>query len=291
MSVLLHPLRAGMFALMAAVLTPQALATPTVQTLAPGLHLLEGASGNVLILDGPMGALLVDDERATDVAEIEAAAGPEGVHLVINTHWHLDHTGGNEAFAKAGAKIVAQRNVRIRRSTDQFMPAYNKTIPAAAEEALPSVVFDDALELEYGGETLLLTHAPHAHTDGDIIVRLEKANVLHLGDIYFGGMFPFIDTASGGGIRGLIAAVDAALAMADAKTVIVPAHGAVADKAALQAYRDMLADVAGKVEAGIAAGRTLQEIRDSKPAAPYQDRLHGDAERFVTAIYESLPKA
>ncbi|BCW88280.1 hypothetical protein sos41_14190 [Alphaproteobacteria bacterium SO-S41] len=285
-----HPLRGGVFALLVSVLAPAALAAPDVATIAPGVRLLSGTSGNVLIVDGPTGALIVDDERATDIAEIEAAVGAGPVRIVINTHWHLDHSGGNEAFAKAGATIIAQRNVRLRRRTDQFMAAYNKTIPAAPADALPSVVFDAALDVYQGGETLHLTHAPNAHTDGDIIVRLEKANVLHLGDIFFNGLFPFIDTGSGGGIQGLIAAVDTALALADAKTVIVPSHGAIADRAALQAYRDMLADVSAKVEAGIAAGKSLEEIRDSHPAAPYQDHLQGDADRFVTAIYESLTK-
>ena len=285
-----YPLRGGLFALVVSLWAPAAFAASEVATIAPGVRVLSGTSGNVLIVDGPTGALIVDDERATDVAEIEAAVGAGPVRIVINTHWHLDHSGGNEAFAKAGATIIAQRNVRIRRSTDQFMAAYNKTIPAAPADALPAVVFDRALDVYHGGETLHLTHAPNAHTDGDIIVRLEKANVLHLGDIYFNGLFPFIDTGSGGGIRGLIAAVDAALALADATTVIVPSHGAVADKAALQAYRDMLADVSAKVETGIAAGKSLEEIRDSHPAAPYQDHLQGDADRFVTAIYESLTK-
>ncbi|MES2442010.1 MAG: MBL fold metallo-hydrolase [Pseudomonadota bacterium] len=277
--------------LMAAVLAASPAADPALRQVAPGAWVLIGTSGNVLVVPAPEGALIVDDERPADYPEIVAAVAklsPVPVRTVVDTHWHLDHSGGNEAFARAGATIVAQREVRVRRSADQFMPAYNRTIPAAAPEALPSVVFDETLDLPAGSETVELRHAPHAHTDGDTIVRLKNANVIHMGDIYFNGIWPFIDTASGGGIGGLIAAVDQALALADAKTVIVPGHGPIATRADLARYRDMLADVRERVRSERAAGQTLEQVLASHPAAAWRAGMVGREDAFVTAVYEGV---
>lgn len=272
-----------------------AMAAPTaaqqVEQLAPDVSVLIGNSGNVLILSGPGGALLVDDQREGDAAETAAAvrranAGP--VRYVVDTHWHLDHSGGNGPSAAAGAVVIAQRNVRTRRASEQFMSAYNARIPAAAPEALPVIVFDAALDLHHGAETVELRHAANAHTDGDTIVRLRQANVIHMGDIFFNGYLPFIDRDSGGSIQGLIAAVDRALAMADEATRIVPAHGPIATRAELQAYRDMLQAVAEGVRAGIAAGRSRAEIIASDVLATYRAGREGNADGFVGAVYDSL---
>jgi cyclase len=288
-----HRLAASMFALALAVGGSQARAQE-VQKLAPGAWVLIGKSCNVVIVPGPEGALIVDDQGARDFDETMAAVrqvstGP--VRYVVNTHWHLDHSGGDEAFARAGAVIVAQHNVRVRRGSAQFMPAYNVHIPASTAAALPAVVYDDRLELHVGDETISLRHAPGAHTDGDTLVRIEGANVLHLGDVYFNGIFHFIDRASDGGIKGLIRAVDMALAMSDDQTRIVPGHGPVATKAELKAYRDMLQDVCDRVGRAIKARKTMAEIVASKPAAAYRKGMEGEEDRFVEAIYDSLTKA
>lgn len=283
------PLLAGLLVLAVSCAPVSAQTPANLKQLAPTAWLLTGRDGNVVIVPHEQGVLLIDDERARDLDEILVAgralsSGP--VRYVINTHWHLDHSGGNADLAGAGAVVVAHRNVRTRLATDQFMAAYNRTIPASPEIALPTVVFDTALTVHFGGETVQLRHTPAAHTDGDSLVYLEQANVLHMGDVFFNGLFPFIDRSSGGGIQGLIASVDAALAIANADTQVIPAHGPAATRSDLLAYREMLTAVRDKVQAGITAGDTLDEIIGSHPGAAYD--LQGDADRFVGAIYDSL---
>lgn len=263
--------------------------TPELQQLGETAWLLTGRSGNVVMVPGTGGVLLIDDQRGSDMEATLAAArglsaGP--VRLVINTHWHLDHAGGNAGFGDTGAMIVAHRNVRERLGSDQFMVAYNRQIPASPAIALPVVVYDTEMDIHFGGETIRLRHTPMAHTDGDSLVFLEAANVLHMGDVFFNGIFPFIDRSSGGSIQGLIRSVDVALSMSDANTRIVPAHGALATRADLQAYRDMLQDVSDRVQSAMDRGETLDALIASRPAAAY--RLQGDADRFVAAIHDSL---
>jgi cyclase len=276
-----------------AVAPATAAPAPEVKQLSPDTYVLIGQSGNVVIVPTPEGALIVDDERARDVPEILAAVHqltPGPVRYAINTHWHLDHSGGNEALARTGTVIVAQRNVRERRAVEQYMPAYKNHIPPAPAFALPAVVFDDRLELNFGDERLRLLHTPNAHTDGDTLVWLPKANVLHMGDVYFHGIWPFIDRASGGSVQGVIKSVDIALALANDQTRIVPAHGAIASKAELKAYGDMLKDVTAKVKQGIRAHKTLAQIVASRPAAAYAHGMEGDENRLIETIYDSLIK-
>lgn len=276
--------------MMAAALAAPADA-PELRQVAPNAWVLIGTDGNVLIVPSADGALIVDDERPNDYAEIVAAVAkvsPAPVRTVIDTHWHADHSGGNGQFAKAGAVIVAQREVLTRMSSDQYMPAYKRTVPAAAPEARPTRVYEQALSLPVGGETAELWHLGNAHTDGDTLVRLRKANVIHLGDVYFNGIWPFIDTASKGSIGGLIAGVNFALSESDAKTVIVPGHGAIATRADLARYRDMLVDVAGRVRVAKSQGQTVEQVVASKPAAAWREGMEGDEDRFVTAVYEGV---
>ncbi|RJF92879.1 MBL fold metallo-hydrolase [Sphingomonas cavernae] len=264
---------------------------PVFEAMRAGAHVLVGDVGNVLASAGPDGVLLVDDQYPNTANAIQAAAkalSPAPVRYVINTHWHVDHSGGNAYFGRAGASLVAHENVRARMATEQVLKAYNARIPPAPPVALPSITFDAALTLRINGETVDVIHIPHAHTDGDAVVFFRNANAVHMGDIFFNGMFPFIDTGSGGSVQGVIAAVDKVLAMTDAETQIVPAHGPIADRSVLAAYGAMLRDVAKKVQAGIDAGLPLAEIQAQKIAAPYASSYEGDGDRFIGFVHESL---
>ena len=261
-----------------------------VQNLGGQVSVLIGTSSNVLILPGDDGVLIVDDQRRSDVKETldgVRAVSPLPVRTVIDTHWHLDHSGGNAAFAAAGARIVAQRNVRLRRATEQYMVAYKARIPADPPEALPSLLYDDKLTLKEGDETVDLIHVAYAHTDGDTLVRFRKANVIAMGDVFFNHIFPFIDLSSGGSIQGVIKGVEVALRMANANTKIVPAHGPVATRAELLAYKAMLETIGRTVRKEMKAGRTREEIVASHPAAAYRAGMEGEEDRLVETIYDS----
>jgi len=266
-----------------------------VERIAPGVAVLFGAGGNIGLSYGADGNIVVDDQYAPMGDRILAAIAtvdPDPVRFVINTHWHGDHTGGNEAMGNRGAVIVAHSNVRTRMSSEQFIAALASKVPASPAAALPVVTFEDGVTLHLNGDTLHVVHVADAHTDGDSLVHWQKANVLHMGDTFFNKMsFPFIDLSSGGSIDGLIAAVDKGLAWSNETTRIIPGHGPVASKADLAAYRAMLVDVRAKVAAGIAAKQSLAQIQATKPAAAY-----GMAEgfikpdQFVAFVHESLTK-
>ncbi len=265
-----------------------------VEQAAPGVFVIYGAGGNIGLAFGEDGAFLIDDQFAPlgpkIMAKVEEIAGRK-VRFLLNTHWHGDHTGGNENFGKSGTLIFAQDNVRKRLSTEQHRPG-GETTPPSPEGALPIVTFGTTESFHINGDTITATHVPHAHTDGDALVKFEKANVLHMGDTFFNSAtFPFIDLASGGSIKGAIAAVDKGLALSDSNTKIIPGHGRMADRAALERYRAMLADIAGKIEKLLAAGKTREEIVAAKPAAAYAEgRTDGfiSADEFVGAVYDSL---
>jgi cyclase len=275
------------------MLAPAAAFAADLQHLGGGVSVLIGSSCNVLILPGEGGVLIVDDQRRSNVDETLAGVRSVSslpVRYVIDTHWHLDHSGGNGAFAAAGATIIAQRNVLLRRSSAQYMAAYKAHIPADPVEALPVIVFADRLDLRIGGETVELRHVAAAHTDGDTLIRFRNANVIAMGDVFFNHIFPFVDRSSDGSIQGMIKGVDAALAMADEHSQIVPAHGPVATRAELRAYRDMLSDVANRVRSQMRAGKTVAQIVAAHPASRYRPGMEGEEDRFVEAVYDSLKR-
>jgi cyclase len=255
------------------------------EQVAPGVAVLFGAGGNIGVSYGEDGTILIDDQFAPLTGKIQsavAALGAQPVKFLVNTHWHYDHTGGNENLGKAGAVIMAHDNVRVRMASGQGDQK------PAAKVALPVVTYADGLKLHLNGEEVRVVHMPAAHTDGDSIVHWTKSNVIHMGDLFFLRMsFPFVDASSGGNVRGIVAAADKALAIADDKTKIIPGHGAVATKADLKQYRDMVAQIIGKVEAGISAGKTLEQIKAERPADGYGVKADGfiTADRFVETVY------
>jgi cyclase len=281
----------GPFAPSARAAEPPPLRTETV---APGVWMLSGNGGNIAVSAGTDGIFIIDDQFAPSVPGIlEAIAklqnGP--IRFVINTHWHGDHTGGNESLGSAGAVIVAHENVRRRMSVPQFMRSMNRETPASPRTALPVVTFTDAVTLHLNDDDIRIVHVAPAHTDGDAIVRFEKANVIHAGDTYFAGMYPFFDVSSGGNLRGMIAACDAILALADEKTRIIPGHGPLSDAAGVRAYRAMLQGVLDRVAPLVAAGKSLEEVMAARPTAAY-DATWGQgfftAERWLPLVYGDL---
>lgn len=262
----------------------------TVEQVAPGFAFLHGRGGNMLAFHGPDGSLLVDDDFTRDaerVAATVATLGPGPVRYVINSHWHGDHTGANALLANRGAVTIGHDNVRVRMSANQMIRG--QTIPPEPEAMRPLLTYDGALTLHFNGEAVRILHPPRAHTDSDSIVYFPHANMLAMGDIFFNRFLPFLDVAGGGSIDGLIAAVNGALAMADENTVIIPGHGAVAHKADMIAYRDMLVRLRTEIAAAMRRGRTLDQIRQARLADRYVTGLGWiTADQLVEAIHASL---
>jgi glyoxylase-like metal-dependent hydrolase (beta-lactamase superfamily II) len=264
------------------------------EKLADGVYVLTGMGGNIGVSTGEDGVFLIDDQYAQLTDKVRAAVASvskEQVRFLLNTHWHGDHTGGNENLGKTGVVIVAQENVRKRMSVDQFIAAFNQKTPAAPHVALPVVTFADAVTFHLNGDEELCFHVPPAHTDGDAVVQLKKANVVHMGDTFFNGMYPFIDLSSGGSFEGMIGAAEKVLSLVDANTRIIPGHGPVADKAALSAYRDMLVKVRDRVKPLVAKGKSLDEVKATKPTEDLDAKWGGGflkADMFLAVVYESL---
>jgi cyclase len=264
------------------------------EKLADGVYMLTGSGGNIGVCAGEDGVLMIDSQYAPLTEKIRAAVdaiSDQPIRFLINTHWHSDHTGGNENLAKKGAVVFAHENVRKRMSTNQSI--FGNDVPASSKAALPVVTFDQGMTFYLNGNEIELLHIPHAHTDGDVLVHFPKPDVLHTGDIYFEGMYPFIDVSSGGSIDGMIRAVDKVLAMIDEDTIIIPGHGPLSNKEKLQGYRKMLATIRERVAQHLNDGKTLEEILAARPtqefdAAMGQGFMNG--ERFVGLVYDSLKK-
>ena len=240
------------------------------------LYMLVGAGGNIGVSAGEDAVFVIDDQYAPLSEKITAAIAkltPKPVKFIVNTHWHGDHTGGNENFGKAGALIVAHDNVRKRMSVEQFIEAFNMRTPPAPPVALPVVTFAQGVNFHLNGDEIRVMHVANAHTDGDAIVHFVKNDVIHMGDTYFNGMYPFIDSATGGSVEGTIAAVDKGLAMAGDATKIIPGHGPLSNKAELKAYRDMLAAISGRVKAAVAKGEKLENITAANLSSDYDERF------------------
>lgn len=266
---------------------------PAVRTepVAPGVYVLYGSGGNIGVSAGAEGVFLIDDQYAVmtpKITEALARISPQPPRFVLNTHWHGDHTGGNENLAAKGTVVVAHDQVRARMSADQFSEFFQSKTPASPAGALPVITFNDSLTLHVNGDDLHAFHAPQAHTDGDVFIRFEKANVIHTGDLMFAGLYPFIDLDSGGSVNGVIAAVDRMLTLADEKTRVIPGHGDVTDRAGLVAYREMLGVTSGRVRDLVKAGKSVDEVLAARPNADYDAKLGWSfisAERYLQILF------
>jgi glyoxylase-like metal-dependent hydrolase (beta-lactamase superfamily II) len=264
--------------------------------IAEGVYMLAGGGGNIGLSVGQDAAFLVDDQYAPMTAKIKAAVAAvtdKPVRFVLNTHWHGDHTGGNENLGSGGTLIVAHDNVRKRMGTEQFIAFFNERVPAAPRVALPVVTFDQTVTFHLNGEEIHAFHVAPAHTDGDAVVHFRKANVVHTGDLFFNGMYPFIDVDSGGSAAGMIAAADRLLAMMKDDVKLIPGHGPLATPADYKAFRDMLAGVRDKVKPMVDAGRSLEEIVAAKPTAAYDAKWGGGfikPDPFVGLLYSDLSR-
>ncbi len=298
----IRPCLAGLAGLsvmgLAAVTTAQDMANVTIkaQLVAGNVYMITGSGGNMGLSVGADGAFLIDDQFAPLTARISETIReltPNPVRFVINTHWHGDHTGGNENLGKAGAIIVAHDNVRRRMSVEHFMDAFNRTIPASPDGALPVITFAESMTFHHNGDEIRVRHVGPAHTDGDSIVFFRNANVIHMGDTFFSGMYPFIDVSTGGSISGMIQAAETVLALADDQTRIIPGHGPLSGVTELRASRAMLRIVHDRVQNLIRDGRSRNEVIAAEPTGDLDSVWGGGfmkPDQWVGIVFDGMTR-
>ncbi len=262
--------------------------------IGPDIYLLQGAGGNLALLVGDDGSLLVDadyGEVAGKLGGAVEAVTDKPLRYVINTHWHFDHTGGNEAVAQTGAVIIAHDNVRVRMSRDERIGLLNLDIPASPEQALPNQTFKQQMTLHFAGQTITAQHVSRAHSDGDAFVHFAEANIIHGGDLFWNGLYPFVDTSSGGGIDGLIKGVKRMLALADEDTKIIPGHGPLGTREDLKAYLDMLEATRSRVLKLIEDRVPRGQVQFKPVLKDYDDKWGNgfmSSERYLLIVYDDL---
>jgi len=264
------------------------------QKLAENLTLLSGPGGNVVVLTGPDGKFIVDNFVAPAWSNLKVALdglGNAPLKYAINTHWHFDHTDNNAPLHAAGASVLAHENTKKHLSESHDVPVLGLHFDPSPAEALPQKTFTSSFKLQANGETLALQYLPPAHTDSDIYVHFEKANVIHMGDTFFNHAYPFVDGGTNGKVKGMIAAANKILALANNDTKIVPGHGPLGNKADLTSTRDMLVTVVERIEKLKASGKTYQEAAATKPLADL-DAAWGKgllgSDLFIQVIYLTL---
>jgi len=262
--------------------------------LSDTIYMLRGRGGNVGISTGEDGLYIIDDQVRPITEQLLEAIheiSDKPIRFVINTHYHGDHVGGNETIGGEGAVIIAHDNIRKRMTTEQVSIFMDSTTPPYAEGALPVLTFNDRMSLHLNGESATAYYVANGHTDGDSIIHFPASNVIHMGDMYFNGLYPYVDLDAGGAIQGMIAAADLALSLADESTNIIPGHGPLATKQDLTGYRDFLVKARDNVQALIDQGMDLEQAIEAKPTAEWDDTL-GEVwispHQFVTFIYNSL---
>ena len=262
-----------------------------VTKVSGSVYMITGMGGNIGVSAGDDGLVVIDDQYAPLAPRIEAALKSivdKPVRFILNTHYHGDHTGGNEYFGRS-APIVAHENVRKRLAAGTS--ARGRSTPPAPAAALPIVTFNDTLTIHLNGEEVRAVHMPHGHTDGDSVIWFTRSNVVHMGDDFFNGMFPFIDTENGGSARGLLRNVEAVLSTIPDDAKVIPGHGPLSDKAGLRRYAEMLRGTTGAVQRGIAAGKSLEHLKEEKVLGEW-DAEWGKgfikADAFTETLYREL---
>ncbi|SEB41435.1 Glyoxylase, beta-lactamase superfamily II [Tenacibaculum sp. MAR_2009_124] len=269
-----------------------------VHHVSNNVYMLVGQGGNIAISAGEDGVFMIDDQFARLTPKILKAiktVSEKDIRFLLNTHWHGDHTGGNKNMEKEGAVIIAHENVRKRMSTDQFQKRRNRTIKAAPKGALPIVTFTKDLNFHFNGESIYAFHVHNAHTDGDAMVYFGSSNVLHMGDTYFQGKYPYIDLDSGGSAQGYIDAIKKALLIIDDETKIIPGHRNLSFKTELKEYLAMLEEIKINILTEINAGKTEEEVANNiKLTQKFDDLKYGDwfisGEAIRRTFYRSLKK-
>ena len=271
-------------------------ANVTVQALRGNVSALIGAGGNIAVLPGNDGKLIIDAGYLSARNKIAAALSslsPDPIKHLVSTHWHFDHTDGNEWMHSAGATITAHENTRKHLSTSTRVEDWNFTFPPSPAGAIPTDVFSADKSLQLNGATIALKHYGPAHTDGDISAYFVEADVFHTGDTWWNGYYPFIDYSTGGNVNGMIKAAEANLAMVTDKTIVVPGHGPVGGKTEMIEYRDVLATIRDRIAALKGEGKSVNEIVAAKPTAAYDAKWGKgfvNGEFFTKLIYKGVGK-
>ena len=258
--------------------------------VAGNVYMLEGSGGNIGVSVGDDGLLIVDDQFAPLADKIKAALkglADKKLRFILNTHWHGDHTGGNVAFGPE-ATIIAHDNVRKRLATDQKV--LGNAVPASPKEALPVITFDQTLTVHFNGEDIRAIHFPKGHTDGDSVIFFSSSNVVHLGDDFFAGRFPFVDLDSGGSVEGLIKNIGELIGKIPADAKLIPGHGPISTLDDLKSYHRMLQQTTEIVRQKIAAGKTVDQVKSEGLPDEWKSWGQGfvKTDRWVETIYKSL---
>lgn len=254
------------------------------------LYYIKGHGGNIGVLIGGDGVLLVDDQFAYSHSDIKANLSTISnldVKYVINTHWHVDHTNGNEKFGASGSMLIAQKNSQERMSSNQYIQVFNHHQKAYSKKGIPQLSFTNSMEMNCNQQSIQLISMNHAHTDGDLIVVFKEANVIHTGDIFVTYGYPFIDEPNGGTIQGVIKAIDQIILLADEETKIIPGHGEISTKQDLISYNKMLKIILQKISYQVRSGKSYQEILASHPTEGYSSEKINEA-IFTQIVFNNL---
>jgi cyclase len=262
--------------------------------LSDTVTMIKGRGGNIAVSAGEDGVFIIDDQLKPLTGQLLSEIrkiSDQPIRFVINTHYHGDHVGGNETLGKAGSVIIAHDNIRKRMTSDQFSHFMGSTTPAWPDDSLPVVTFNDQVTLHMNGEPVSVHHVPRGHTDGDSIVYFPVSNVVHMGDILFTGLYPYIDLDGGGSIQGMIAGVKLGMSMGDADTRFIAGHGYLTDRQGMREYLAFLVKARDNVQALIDQGMSLQQAVAAKPTAEWDEELGKvwiTPEQMVIFIYNSL---